>query len=101
MRFNLTASMSFTGIEFNEKTVKDVLADVTEWERLGDGLEIPKRKLREIRLDFNAYGNNRQKCEMIDFWFVYDTNKCWEKLCIALEEMDENVLAKRIRKKYC
>lgn len=75
----------------------DVLRDITDWETLGEKLQLPKRILRNIATDYCYKGNDRQKSEMLDKWFSYDTSKSWEKLCKALEEMDENDLAKKIR----
>lgn len=75
-----------------------VLKNVTDWETLGGKLGISDSKIKEISLDFR--GNNHQKCEMIGFWLKSDTSATWEKLCKALEQMDENVLAKQIRKDF-
>jgi hypothetical protein len=76
-----------------------LLKDITaQWEELGEKLLLPKRKLREVSVDLFHRGVSRQKSAMLDFWFGYDTEASWKKLSDALEEMDERVLAKRIRK---
>jgi hypothetical protein len=76
-----------------------LLKDITiEWEELGEKLLLPKRKIKEIGADHFHKGVNRLKSAMLDFWFGYDTEASWKKLSDALEEMDERVLAKRIRK---
>lgn len=93
--------VSFTDKNLTKKNVGMVLDDLTDWERLGDKLELRSSRLKEIYQDAFHKGTIRQKTEMIDFWLRSDTEATWEKLCRALEEMDENVLARDIRRYFC
>lgn len=77
-----------------------LLVDVMLWEELGEKLGLPKGRLKEISHDYCYRGINRQKSVMLDLWFRYDTEASWEKLGAALEEIDERVLAEKIRTEY-
>ena len=77
-----------------------LLVDFMSWEELGEELSLPKSRLKEIRHDHCYRGLNRQKSAMLDLWFRYDTEASWEKLSAALQELDERVLAKKIRTEY-
>ena len=70
---------------------------VTHWEDLGEKLNLPGFRLREITMDLAHKGTSRQKSEMIDLWLRYDVNASWTKLCKALEHIDEHRLAHEIR----
>ena len=59
-----------------------------EWEDLGEKLQLPYHKLREIGVGLAYRGPSRQKSEMVDLWLRHDLNPTWEKLCIALEQMN-------------
>ena len=82
------------------QSVVVALEHLIDWHKLGLLLDIDKSKLDEIRLDFDKYGQSRQKDEMIYFWLQSDRNASWDKLCSALETMNANVLASQIRSKY-
>ena len=76
------------------------MINVVDWETLGDKLSLPEHRLKEIHVDLFHKGNVRQKAAMLDLWFRYDTSASWEKLAKALEQMEEKVLADKIRKEY-
>lgn len=77
------------------------MKDLTKWEILGGELDIPGRLLDGIREDYFHKGIQFQKSKMIETWLKSDTEQSWDKLCKALEEMDEKVLAKNIRTSFC
>lgn len=77
------------------------LEDLVNWHKLGLVLGIRKAKLDTIRLDFDRFGQTRQKEEMIDLWLRSDSQASWDKLCTALENVDEGTMAAQIRAKYC
>ena len=76
------------------------LTNLLDWHKLGLLLGIKKIKLDVIRLDFDKYGSERQRDEMIDLWLHSDRDASWEKLCTALENMDQNTIAEHIRTRY-
>ena len=74
-----------------------MLTDVVDWYTLGIKLGIPGYKLKEIKIDNSAYGNVRQRNEMISEWLSYDINPSWTKLASALMKMGNNAKAKKIQ----
>ncbi len=66
---------------------------VEHWENLGTYLDLPDYKLKEISVDLAHKGTPRQRSGMIDCWLRYDTSPSWEKLCKALDQIDERRLA--------
>ena len=77
-----------------------MLTGVLDWHTLGIKLDIPDHSLAEIRIDYSAYGIDRQKQEMITKWLEYDTEASWDKLANALEEMGKHVAANKIWNAY-
>ena len=73
-----------------------MLTGVLDWHTLGIKLGIPDHSLAEIRINYSAYGIDRQKQEMITKWLEYDTEASWDKLANALKEMGKHVAAARI-----
>ena len=75
------------------------LTNFLDWHKLRVRLllGIRKIKLDRIRLDFDKYGNECQRDEMINLWLRSDRDASWEKLCTALENMDQNTIAENIR----
>ena len=77
-----------------------MLTEVSDWHTLGIKLGIPDHSLREIRINYSAYGIGRQKQEMITKWLEYDTEASWDKLANALKEMGKRVAASKIWNTY-
>ena len=64
---------------------------------IGLELDIKNEQLKVIQSDPNLH-NSEDKCrEMLDLWLKNDTSATWSKLCNALEELKQSVLAKNIR----
>jgi hypothetical protein len=96
----LTLQFIHAGKEFSQRNVDKLLADIKSWEELGEKLSLPKSRLNEIDTDLCYKGMNRKRSAMVDLWFRFDTGASWKKLSDALHEMDERVLAEKIRKEY-
>ena len=64
---------------------------------IGLELDIVNSTLRIIQQD-SKFSGLEEKCrEMLNAWLQTDTCATWEKLCIALERREQQVLAKEIR----
>ena len=74
------------------------LKDV-EWDKLGMHLGFRDNEIREIERDNPTIF--RMKMAMLDMWKKREETATWEKIISALEQMKENSLASRLRKKYC
>ena len=74
------------------------LKAVTNWYQLGINLGIPRYALLQIERDY--HGNERQKQEMLDLWLRGTPNAAWRDVVSALQQMQENTEAERIRQKY-
>ena len=61
---------------------------------MGIKLGLPVHILEKI--DYSAYGVDRQRHEMISSWLNYDTEASWDKLATALKEIGMRVAAKKI-----
>ena len=65
---------------------------------LGLELDIVNSKLRIIQNDSTRFPGNEDKCrEMLNLWLDNDESATWEKLCKALESIDQRALAGDIR----
>ena len=64
---------------------------------IGLELDIVNSRLKNIKTDSNFSGNEEKCREMLGVWLAKDTSATWEKLCKALESVDQNVLARDIR----
>ena len=73
-----------------------MLTEVLDWYTLGIRLGIPDHLLREIQINYSAYGTCRRRQEMITTWLQYDTEASWDKLASALKEMEKRVAASKI-----
>ena len=73
------------------------LTDLLDWHKLSLLLGIKKFKLDQIRVDFFPDGSECQRDEMIGLWLHSDKDAFWEKLCTALENMDQNTTVEHIR----
>ena len=64
---------------------------------VGLELDIVNSQLKNIKTD-SQFSGYEEKCrEMLDVWLAKDTSATWEKLCVALESIDQKVLARDIR----
>ena len=65
---------------------------------LGLELDIVNSKLRITQNDSTRFPGNEEKCrEMLSLWLDNDESATWEKLCKALERIDQRALAGDIR----
>ena len=86
--------------KLTDRLVSMALTNLLDWHKLGLLLGIKKIKLDQIRLDFFPDGSERQRDEMVSLWLRNDRDASWEKLCTALENMDQNTIAEHIRTRY-
>ena len=82
-------------------SVTTSLKTLVNWHKLGVMLKISKPTLNTIQIDYAHLSTSRQRDELVDVWLHSDTQASWIKLCQALEEMGESVLAERIKSQYC
>lgn len=62
---------------------------------IGLELDMLNSTLKDIK---NNSTDNREKCrEMLQKWLDNDTHATWKKLCDALKEANQSVLAKKIK----
>ena len=64
---------------------------------LGLELDIVNSKLRIIQNDSRFPGNEEKCREMLNLWLDNDESATWEKLCKALESIDQRTLSGDIR----
>ena len=65
---------------------------------IGLELDIPNSKLKAIKNNFTV-PDIKEKCrEMCQIWLDNDTHATWKRLCDALKEVKQSVLAENIRK---
>jgi len=93
-------SFAYTDTSLTLKNIDQTLTNVLDWHHLGVKLDLPVHSLKEIRVNYSAYGTGRQKQEMITKWLEYDTEASWNKLANALKEMGQHVAAIKIWNTY-
>ena len=81
------------------KNLINGLRDVPEWERLGIQLDISYYKLQAIAKDHHWITEDCKQA-MLHHWLEADTKASWEKLLLALRNMQLNRVAEEIKKKY-
>ena len=85
---------------FTFKNINNALKDVVDWNGLGAELGISYVKIKEIEKN-----NQKQVAEcrrdLIQHWMEKDVSGSWQKLCDALTNMGQSVLACKIRQTYC
>ena len=69
-----------------------------EWEILGTHLGFSQSEIRDIERDHQ--NTARRRIVLFDLWLKKEQDPSWVKMIAALEEMSENNLASRLRKKY-
>ena len=82
------------------ENIDQILKEVLDWYTLGIKLDLPDHSLREIQINYSAYGIGRLRQEIISTWLKYDTGASWSKLASALKEMGKNTVATKIWKQH-
>ena len=90
-----TAGTSSDAMEVN--VLWEELSTVSNWYQLGLKLGVPDYKLDEIQRN---HSSSRWKLETLKLWLQLRPNASWMNVVRALQRMEENTLAKRIRQKY-
>ena len=86
-------------MSINESIFLSKLKRVTDWHTLGIHLDIPSYELDKIRQQFlAAEGVERCKSEMVHLWLKTTVNASWADVAVALEKLNEIVLANEVRK---
>ena len=72
--------------------------EVSDWRTLGHQLDVDPVKLCELQ----KADRNPEDCkeELLIFWVKHDRNASWNKLVRALDRMEEQDIAQKIREKY-
>ena len=91
----ITAGTSSVTMEVN--VLCEELSAVSDWYRLGLKLGVPDYKLDEIQRN---HSSSRWKIEMLKMWRQLNPNASWMNVVRALQRIEENTLAKMIRRKY-
>ena len=81
------------------RSLSILLASVYNWENLGVKLNITMQKLQEIKLQYNG-DLDMCKNKLYDTWLRQNSNPSWREIVEALEQIEENNLARKIRNKY-
>ena len=71
-----------------------------DWYSLGVALGVRVRKLREIQASNSRSGIQRCKIDMFQSWLDSTPTASWEDVIRALEQLDHNSLAARLREEY-
>jgi len=71
---------------------------VTDWYHLGIFLDIQHAKLDVIQTN-HPNNDQRQKTEMLNVW-LDQKDASWKELCNALNKLQLNTVARKIRDKY-
>ena len=82
------------------KNLSGALKDVSDWETLGVRLGVRMPRIREISVKRNR-DPHFCKMDLLDHWLTTDLAVSWEKVAIALDEMDFQKIAEEIRTVYC
>ena len=90
-RMQATDALKVGDLSFELKTV-------TDWHQLGTHLGLQTDELKQIELDYQ--GNERRKKEMLDLWLRRKPDASWKDVVSALQQMEENRVAKSIRQNY-
>ncbi len=83
----------------NVRTLSVLLASVFNWENLGVKLGLDMCKMEEIKQRHNG---NLEMCKnsVYDAWLRLHVDPSWSDVVNALEQMEENNLANKIRQRY-
>ena len=76
------------------------LESILDWQMLMIHLGVEKHQNDKIEKNF-PQDVDRQKQEAFDRWLRGSPNACWKDIIDALFEMEENVLAGKLTRKYC
>ena len=86
-------------MSLNVSILLSKLKRVTDWHTLGIYLDIPVYELDKIRQQFlAAEGIERCKSEMVHLWLKTTVNASWADVAVALEKLNQIVLANEVRK---
>ena len=66
---------------------------VSDWYALGIQLDLTTSQLNNIHLTYHAYGVDRLKTEMFNFWLNSSPDASWTNLITALRAMGEGRVA--------
>ena len=80
------------------KNLANALHEVDDWQGLGIQLDIDYRELQKLAKNHSTIVE--RKFAMLQFWLEQDKNASWEKLLVALSEMNLNRIAEEIKRKY-
>jgi len=70
------------------------------YDRIGLELDVVNSQIKLIRNDPSLPGLEEKCLKMLEVWLENDTSATWKKLCDALEETGQSVLAERIAKAH-
>ena len=82
------------------KNLSTELTMVTNWYQLGLCINLQTHELDKIQQDHVHQGNDRQRLEMLVLWLRCTPNATWENVVSALQQMEENRVAEKIRQKH-
>ena len=85
-------------IELFNKLIRNRVA--TQWRDLGKQL-LEDEWVTTLNVIESNHPNDDEKCctEMFNYWLTVDSDANWNKLMVALEQINQNTLAARIKEK--
>ena len=78
-------------LEVNLENLVDVLQKVTDVDKLGLHLGVPRNKRNNIRQDLHTTGS--QMMEVLQWWLDHARNPTWGRVIAALRAMGKSKLA--------
>ena len=69
------------------ENVREVMAEVGHWVRVGDGLGVPRSKRQEIKQQSST--EREESLALVDYWVNTDPRASWEKLGMVLYQWGE------------
>lgn len=83
------------------KNLTIALKDVVDWETLGLYLDVEMSTIETIARDRNHRDPHLCKMDLLNHWLRNDPDPSWEKVAAALDEMERQGVAEKIRRTYC
>lgn len=84
--YELIYAKYFIAASSLELNAPEVLANVSDWKKLGQQLNIRPEKIHQLE----RCGGDTEHCreEVVSIWLKEDKEASWQKLCRVLEQMN-------------
>ena len=88
-------------LELNVKNLTNALRAVSDWKMLGIQLGVKMQQISDIHYRNRDGGLNLCKADLLNHWLTNEPKPSWEKVAMALDEMDMTDVTREIRTAYC